>query len=277
MAVVGHATPPAYPPWSTHDWSSVLLDKLGHASVLLSSGASYFPVDGANLTIPRLTVDADAAAWLAPGEEFPTDDVQGDSIKLEPRKLGIVTGIDAEAIEDASVATLDLVGNSLAKAIATKLDARLFSSAAADDGPAGLLGTFTPLAEALGVIPLLKAVAMIQAAGGNPDTIYIAPADLVDLRTEPTETGGTLPLLGVDVSATGAQTVDGLALRVLPALPAGKAVVAEARQIIVGIARQITVVASSEARFTSDVVLLNASIRCDSKTNDALGVVLVGS
>ena len=129
MAVVGHATPPAYPPRSTHDWSSVLLEKLGHESVLLSSGASFFSLDGGSLTIPRLTVDADAAAWIASGEEFPTDDVQGDSIKLEPRKLGIVTGIDAEAIEDASVATLDLVGNSLAKATATKLDARPVCSA----------------------------------------------------------------------------------------------------------------------------------------------------
>ena len=114
------------------------------------------------------TVDAEAAAWLDPGEEFPTDDVQGDSITLTPKKLGLVTGIDVEVIEDASVATLDVVGNSLAKAIATKLDARVFSTAAAYKGPAGLLGTFTPLTKALGVIPLLEAVATIQSKGRQP-------------------------------------------------------------------------------------------------------------
>jgi hypothetical protein len=183
-----------------------------------------FPVDGSSLTIPKLTVDAVAAAWLDPGEEFPTDDVQGESVTLTPKKLGLVTGIDVEAIEDASVATLDVVGNSLAKAIAQKLDARVFSTAAADKGPAGLLGTFTPLAKALGVIPLLEAVATIQSKGGSPDTIYVNPADLVTLRTEPTETGGKLPLLGVGVSQTGAQSVDGLALsgsarRSLPGKP----------------------------------------------------------
>jgi hypothetical protein len=135
-APVGH---PAPFPWATHDWSSVLLTKLAHESVLLSSGASFFPVDGGSLTIPKLTVDA-AAAWLDPGEEFPTDNVEGDSVKLTPKKLGLVTAIDVEAIEDADVNTLDVVGDSLARAIAQKLDARLFSTAAADKGPAGLLG-----------------------------------------------------------------------------------------------------------------------------------------
>ena len=277
MADVGHAAPPAFPPFSTHDWSSTLLTLLAQESVLLSSGASFFPVTGASLTIPRLTVDADAAAWLDPGDEFPEDDVEGDSIKLTPRKLGIVTGLDVEAVEDASVSTLDVIGASLARAIAKKLDARLFSTAAADKGPAGLLGTFTPQAEAVGVIPLLKAIAGIQADGGNPDTIFVSPADWVTLRTEPTETGGKLPLLGVEVSQAGAKTVDGVAIRVCPALATGKAVVAEARQIIVGIARQITVVASSEARFTSDVVLVKCSIRADFKVNDPQGVVLVGT
>ena len=88
-APVGH--PPPFP-WATHDGSSVLLTKLGHesgrsptSSLLLSSGASFFPVTGGSLTIPKLTVDADAAAWLDPGEEFPTDAVEGDSVKLARR------------------------------------------------------------------------------------------------------------------------------------------------------------------------------------------------
>lgn len=47
-APVGH---PAPFPWATHDWSSVLLTKLAVESVLLSSGASFFPVTGSSLTI----------------------------------------------------------------------------------------------------------------------------------------------------------------------------------------------------------------------------------
>jgi hypothetical protein len=166
MPAVGHPQPF---PWATHDWSSTLIDLLRVESVLLSSGASFFPVAGA-ADDSRLTVDPDAAAWLDPGDEFPTDQVEGDSIKLTPKNLGIITGIDVEAVEDASVATLDIVGASLARAVATKLDARVFSTAAADKGPAGILGTFTPLAEALGVISILKAVATIQSKGGVPDT-----------------------------------------------------------------------------------------------------------
>ena len=112
----------------------------------------------------------------------------------------------------------------------TKLDARVFSTAAADKGPAGLLGTFTPLAEALGVIPLLEAVATIQRRAAARTRSGSTRPTWSPLRIEPTETGGKLPLLGVDVSETGAQSVDGLALRFCPALPAVKAVVGEARQ-----------------------------------------------
>jgi HK97 family phage major capsid protein len=274
MPAVGH---PAPHPWSTHDWSSVLLSLLRQDSVLLSSGASFFTVDGASLTIPRLTVDADAAAWLDPGDEFPSDDVEGDSIKLTPKKLGLVTGLDVEAVEDSDTATLDVIGASLARGLAKKLDARIFSTAAADKGPAGLFPTFTAQAEAVSVTSLMKAIATIQADGGVPDTIYVSPADWVTLRLEPTETGGKLPMLGVDVSTAGAKSLDGIAFRVCPALATGKAIVAEARQIIVGIGPQMTVVASSEARFTSDVVLVKASIRADFKTNDSKGVRLVGT
>ena len=45
-----------------------------------------------------------------------------------------MTGIDVEAIEDADIAMLDVVGDSLAKAIAAKLDARVFSTAARRQG-----------------------------------------------------------------------------------------------------------------------------------------------
>jgi Phage capsid family len=162
-APVGH---PAPFPWATHDWSSVLLTKLAHESVLLSSGASFFPVDGGSLTIPKLTVDAAAAAWLDPGEEFPTDNVEGDSVKLTPKKLGLVTAIDVEAIEDADVNTLDVVGDSLARAIAQKLDARLFSTAAADKGPAGLLGRARERRRRL-LDPELGGVQRVL--GGDPD------------------------------------------------------------------------------------------------------------
>ena len=213
---------------------------------------------------------------LDPGEEFPTDDVQGDSVKLAPRKLGLITGIDVEAIEDADVNTLDVVGQSLARAIAAKLDAPV-QHRSRRQGACRSAGHVHPARRGARRDSAAQAVAMIQAEGGSPDTIYISPADMVDLRTEPVETGGKLPLLGVDVSQAGAKTVDGLALRVCPALPAGKAVVAEARQIIIGIGRHINVVASSEAKFTSDVVLVKSSVRADFKINDPLGVVLVGT
>ena len=69
-----------------------------------------------------------------------------------------------EAIEDASVDTLEVVGASLARAIAAKLDARAFFAAAADAGSGWPHGHLDPFAGAVAVVSILKAIATVQAA-----------------------------------------------------------------------------------------------------------------
>jgi hypothetical protein len=53
----------------------------------------------------------------------------------------------------------------------------------------------------------------------STETGEVQPADYVALRLEPTETGGKLPMLGVEVAQPGAKTIDGVAIRIAPALP----------------------------------------------------------
>jgi hypothetical protein len=87
MPDIGHAAPPAFPPWSTHDWSSTLLELLRQDSVLLNSGASFFPVSGASLTIPRLTVDPDKIIAIVYRLKPPKRGAHGGSAsKAGPRR-----------------------------------------------------------------------------------------------------------------------------------------------------------------------------------------------
>ena len=191
--------------------------------------------------------------------------MEGDSIKVEPKKLGLVSGVDIEAVEDADVATLDRVGESLARAIATKVDAKAFSTdAATAKSPAGLLGSFTPLAEAVSVISILKAVPG-EANGGRADTAWVSPSRL-GRPSHRADRDGREAAVARRRRVRGRGQERGRHRHPHgPRAARGRAVVGEAAQLVVGIGRQVNVQFSEHAKFTSDVVLCKSSIRVDFK------------
>ena len=76
---------------------------------------------------------------------MPSDAGNADTLALVPRKIGNVVTLSNESIEDASVNELDSVGAAMVRGVATKVDARAFSTSAATAiAPAGLLSGTLP-------------------------------------------------------------------------------------------------------------------------------------
>ena len=262
------------PTHGAETWAQFVLDRLSTASVLLASGARRINITGRKAHIPRILSDGDVQ-WVAELTEIPSSAPTGDELVLEPKALKNVVSLSNESLADSPVSELDTVGDALTRAVATALDAKAFSAdAATATAPAGIRSLALP-AQTGGVSldNLIRATGTIAASGGVADVVYIAPADLTDLRLVKDADGR--PLLQPDLQQGGAELVAGARIWPTPALPAGTALVAQADQLVVGLRQDAQVDFSAHSRFSADAVQARVVARADFGVNDPDGVVVV--
>lgn len=239
---------------------------------MLRAGARLVPVGGRIAHIPRTLTDGEAT-WTAEGEEIESNAPTGDQLILTPKKLANVVSLSRESIEDAPVNELDAVGNALTRSVATAIDVRAFSdSAATATEPAGLWSlAIPPGAGPVGIDEIITAVGTVEAVGTIANAVFLNPADLTALRL--LKDASDRPLLQPDLQAGGAERIAGATIFSTPPLPQGVALVGDARQIVVGVRRDIEVAFSSDAKFTSDSVAARVTARADWGVNDLRGLV----
>lgn len=262
--------------WGQEQWSSTLIEALSLESAILRAGATRVVSDGRVVHVPRLLVNPDAD-WVAELTELPSDSGDADTLALVPRKIGNVVNLSNEPIEDASVNELDGVGQAMVRGVATKVDARAFSTSAATAiAPAGLLsGTMPGGGTSVDTDTILDGIGAIGGHGGVADTVFINPADLTALRKERAVPGGQY-LLQPDAQAAGAERIGGATLIPTAGLAAGTAVVAEARFIVLAVRKDASVDFSSDAAFTSDATVARVTMRVDWAVSDPNALYVVG-
>lgn len=258
--------------WGAQEWAAYVLEHLNTESVLLRSGARRIDVTGTEAHVPRL-LDDGTVAWVAEGEEIPSDAPEADTLTLAPKKLANVVSLSNESIADASVSTLNATGDAMTRAVAKELDTRAFSTAAATaTAPAGLLAATLPGgAGSVDIDGILTAIGAIAAAGGVANAAYVNPADLTAIRIAVVAGGYSIS----DPTTPGAEAIGGARLYAVPSIVAGSALVAQADQIVAGVRQDASVSFSPDAGFTSDSTLARVVARADWAWNDPSGAYYV--
>lgn len=247
--------------WGADEWAAYVLEHLATTSALLRAGARFIPIRGRSAHVPRTLTDG-TAVWVDELEEIPSDAPTGDEIVLTPKKLGNVVSLSTESIEDAPVDELDAVGNALTRSVATAIDNRLFSSAAATSkAPAGLLPSIPVGIGPVSLDNIIRAAGAVAGVGGVANAAFLNPVDVTALQLL---TEAERRLLDFDLESLIVPT---------PALPQGVAVVGDARQIVVGVRRDVAVAFSPHAKFTADAVVARVTARADWDINDPRGLV----
>lgn len=238
------------------DRGNLILDPLRENSVALNTAVSTLVTTGARqFVIPVVAEDA-AASWTAEGEEItPTSPVLRELEIIPPKVAGLVP-VSREVAEDSSPAAAGVVGDSLAAAITSQVDAAFFGNLAAP-APKGL-GSLTPTvikAPLTSLDPFLDAKAASASAGGVATAVLIHPDDALVLSKVRDETGSNRPLVG----ETG--TVAGLPLVVTRHAKPGEVWVVDARTIYVVVREDIAIETSRDVYFSSDRVAVKAVMR----------------
>ena len=215
--------------------------------------------------MPRTLTDG-SAAWVDELEEIPCDAPTGDDLVLTPKKLGNVVTLSNESLEDSPVSELDAVGNALTRSVATAIDNRLFSAAAATSkAPAGLLPSIPLAVGAVTLDNIIRAAGAVAGVGGIANAAFLNPSDVTELQLL---TEDQRRLLDFDLEGIIVPT---------PALPQGTAVVGDAAQIVVGVRRDVGAEFSSHAKFTADGVVARVTARADFGINDPRGLVRIAA
>lgn len=256
---------------TTEDVAGILPDGYGKlivtavASVSVASQvAATVPTASTVFHVPILAADA-AAAWVVEGAEInPTDAVFAEAV-VTPAKLAGLSIISRELAEDSSPAAAQLVGQSIARDLARKLDAAFFGNLPTP-APAGLEAVPGVGAVAAGttftdIDPFAEAISAAEQEGALLGGFIANPADALTLATIKEQTGSNKPLLGPDPSQPTRRSILGVPLHSSPAVTPGTVWAVPRDRVLIVLRDNAKVEASTDAYFSSDRVGVKATMR----------------
>lgn len=226
-------------------------------STVVSTGAVEFHV-------PVLRQDV-GSAWVAEGEEIAPSDAVFDEIDVRPAKVAGLSVISMELAQDSNPSAQGVVGDSLARSIAKKVDQAWLTTMAAP-APAGLTGVVAPTTIAAGTAwagtdPFAEAVSAVEVDGGTVTAFVAHPSDVLALAKLKAGTELASPLFG----SLATSAVDRMILGV-PLISSNQAVpgtiwgISHDRCIVV-MRTDVSLAVSADAFFTSDRVAVRATMR----------------
>ncbi|OBG87450.1 capsid protein [Mycobacterium sp. E802] len=176
-----------------------MLNKAIQAKSTAFLATTLFTTDKVKVQFP-LWVSDPAVSWLAELEEItPTDGSTGEVI-CSPSKVGGITTVSNEAVEDTDPAIAEAIASGIANQIATSIDVAFLGDGSSNAKvPDGLLSTTYQTVDTGASItnldPFIAAIFKAKSVGANIDRWVMAPATAEALSKLKKATGSNEPLL----------------------------------------------------------------------------------
>lgn len=241
----------------------LVVQPVGKTSVAMQVATVVF-TDSAEYRIPVVENDV-AAAWTPEGDEIDASNAGIGEVVVAPKKLAALTVISNELASDSSPEAAAIVGESIARDIARKIDAAFFGDTTAN-GPDGIesIGGAQEVGAVFDNIDAFhEAVAKAENVGADI-TAWVANASTV-LRLSKLKVGDTwnLPLLQPDPTLPTRRQVLGRPLFAVPDTVLGDDVVwgIDRSRAFVVIREDVTLAVDASAYFSSDQLAVRATMR----------------
>lgn len=259
---------------SGEEWASFVLERLGHASVVLRSGARRLTTSAPVLHVPRFTGDG-SAGWYLELEELAEGAPPGDDIELIMRKCATLAKLSNEVVADASRSSINQLGETMMSAVGLETDKALLVGQGPPRQPVGILGQIDQVVEGdvVDLDNVIDAAGLVGDVGGEANALYLSPGDWT--AWQKVRDGVDRPLLEPSATEAAPPRLAGLSVFRTPALGRGTAVVAQADQIVVAVRDDPSVQLSDQALFTSDGHVVRITTRLDVAINDKRGLAKI--
>ncbi|OBF59246.1 hypothetical protein A5756_06275 [Mycobacterium sp. 852002-53434_SCH5985345] len=223
-----------------------------------------------------------SGGWTAEGDEINLSDPTLDELEVTPKKLASLTVVSNELLADSNPSALSVVGGSIVRDLAQKLD-RAFFGATTANGPDGLdsLGgvqhvdggsTFTNLDA------FAAALSKLEQVDSSLARSFVAhPTTLLQLSELKIGTGYNLPLLGPDATSPTKRSILGVPAYWSPYIEEGLVwLVAQAKSFVV-MRQDTSVISDTSAFFSSDRVAIRATMRVSFAWPHQAAVIRIGT
>ena len=257
------------------EWARFVLTRLGHASVVLRSGARRLTTSAPVLHVPRFTGDG-SAGWYLELEEIAEGAPPGDDIEMIMRKCATLAKISSEVVSDADRAAINQVGEEMMRAVGLTVDRAIFNGAGPPrqprrdpraDRPGDRRGRRRPRQRDRRRRPDRRRRRRSQRA--------LPRARRTGRRGRRSATATDRPLLQPDATEAAAPQARRPERLPHPGADRGTAVVAQSDQIIVAVRDDPSVEMSDQALFTSDGHVARITTRLDCAINDKRGLAKI--
>lgn len=214
------------------------------------------------------------ASWLTEGGEIAPADALFDEIVVRPGKVGGLTIISSELANDSTPAAQGIVGDSLGRSIAGKIDAAFFGNLASP-APVGIgaLTKYNSTGPVDGYSQVLyttaitnldafaEAIAAAEALGAKVTSFVTNAAVALVLAKLKSATSSNQPLLGIDATNGTARQVLGVPLLVSPYVPANTVYALDGSRQYTVLREDVKLTRSDDAYFSSDRVAVKGTAR----------------
>lgn len=216
--------------------SAMLVEPLQAASVVLAAGPSIFN-SSEPLRIPTLNHNFDPQ-WIGEGEEIPVEQsgIEFGEIELMPtarKSIKSIITVTNELIRMADKDVSSLLQARLVADVRTKLDDALLAGDGADNTVTGLLNQPVDHFKWDVADPdtFLDALALLASREVTPTRFIMNGTDFYTIRKLKDQNGRHL--LQSDLSGNAPYSLHGMSVSVSNKIPAGKAILADMKQVAV--------------------------------------------
>jgi HK97 family phage major capsid protein len=255
--------------------NELIIKPLSQESVALRI-SQVVQITGPSLRVPIVGTDV-AAAWTQEGAEITATDEVITEIDITPKKLAALTIISNELAADSSPAALNVVGQSIVRDLARKIDSAYFGNTTTN-GPSGLLSIASTAVDAGDAWANFdfaeQAKSNAWQRNAEVTAFVCSPATAVTLSTlkEYSTAGSNKPLLQPDPTRPAAYVISGVPLYVSPSVADDLVWGVPMSRVIVALRQDVSLVTDTSAYFSSDRTAVRATLRLGVGFADAAAV-----
>ncbi|OBB76809.1 phage major capsid protein [Mycobacterium sp. 852014-52144_SCH5372336] len=207
MTLLGSNAAGILKPEEVHD---LIVQPTQEASVAMQT-ATVIPTSTREFRFPVITDDV-AAGWYDEGEDINLTDPEVDAVVAVPKALKSLTKVSRELAEDSSPEATALVGQSVARDIARKVDQAWFAASTAK-GPAGLRSLIGTAGAVVGgnyanSDPFAEAISAIEQTGSTPTAFVGSAGTVLSLSKLKKATDSNEPLLSPNLATGATQRIE---------------------------------------------------------------------
>lgn len=253
--------------------SSILIEPLLQESKFTQISTVISGVAGSALRVPKVVDDDDHVLFVAEGDSLDVASPAIVEFVLPWYKVGSVTPITRELLEDAAQGEnglLETIGRSLSRSLANRIDKVSFGGAAPADGWAGIQQSHADFHDAgttdlQDVDAILDGIALVRESGGEPASVVTSPHVAAELAKSKRGTGSNEPLLGASAADALSNTVAGLPIITSKHVAPGAIYVLAPTFAVFGVHRDAQVETDSSVYFDKDSYACRITLRASAK------------